>query len=256
MSDEKALAPLEVARVRAANPGPLTLSGTNTWLAGRDPCWVIDPGPALPEHVEAVAAEAARRGGAAGIALTHDHPDHAEGALELRDRLGGPPLAAARGHEVELADGDRFGPLAVLATPGHAVDHLAFGFADTWFTGDAVLGEGSVFVAPGPGAMAGYLEGLRRLKARAPRLICPGHGPVVRDPDTKIDGYIEHRLEREQRLADAIAAGRRTVAELLETVWDDVPETLRPVAAVTLAAHLDKLAEEGRLPAGVERPAF
>jgi glyoxylase-like metal-dependent hydrolase (beta-lactamase superfamily II) len=102
--------------------------------------------------------------------------------------------------------------------------------------------------------LAGYLTGLERLRARGLQLIGPGHGPRVDDPDAKLAQYIAHRLERERRLVAALAAGRRTVDELLHEVWADAPAALRPAAAVTLAAHLDKLADEGRLPDGVERP--
>jgi glyoxylase-like metal-dependent hydrolase (beta-lactamase superfamily II) len=122
-------------------------------------------------------------------------------------------------------------------------------------TGDAVLGEGSVFIAPDPGALAGYLDALRALRARALDVLLPGHGPPVDDPAAKLDEYIAHRLDRERRLVAALEAGRRSVDELLDDVWDDAPAALRPAAAVTLAAHLDKLADEGRLPEGVERPA-
>lgn len=254
----------DVALVRAANPGPFTLSGTNTWIVGRDPAWVIDPGPALPEHVAAVASEVEARGGLGGIALTHDHLDHAQAAPALRSRFDPAPLAGAGGAaDLPLTDGDRVGPLEALATPGHAPDHLTYLLtsadgddADTVvaFTGDAVLGEGSVFIAPDPGALASYLAALRRLRERAPALICPGHGPLVDDPTAKLDSYVAHRLERERRLLDALASGARTIDELLDLAWADAPAILRPAATVTLAAHLDKLADEGRLPAGVERP--
>ena len=235
-------------------------SGTNTWVVGRGGAWVIDPGPALPEHVAAVAAEVERRGGLAGIALTHDHPDHADAVPALRERLGGTaPVAGMRGAvELLVADGDRVGPFEALATPGHAPDHLTYLLGEAGgviaFTGDAVLGEGSVFIAPDPGALAGYLAGLERLRERAPALICPGHGPLVEDPQAKIAEYLEHRLARERALLDALAAGARTVDDMLDRAWADAPASLRPAATITLAAHLDKLADEGRLPAGVERP--
>jgi glyoxylase-like metal-dependent hydrolase (beta-lactamase superfamily II) len=250
------LARHDVVVVRADNPSPFTLDGTNTWVVGRDPAWVVDPGPALPAHVAAIAAEAQRRGGLGGIALTHDHPDHAEGVPALRERFPGALLAAARGAaELPLGDGDRAGPFEALATPGHAPDHLTYVLGEIAFTGDAVLGEGSVFIAPDPGALAGYLAGLERLRERGLALICPGHGPLVEDPAAKIDEYVEHRLERERALLDALAGGARTIDALLDTAWADAPDLLRPAAAVTLAAHLDKLADEGRLPADVERPA-
>lgn len=244
-----------VIGVRADNPGPLTLSGTNSWIVGRDPAWLIDPGPVLEAHLGALAAELERRSGLGGIALTHDHLDHSEAAPVLSERFGGAPVAGARGAvDVVLAPGGRFGPLEALAIPGHAPDHFAFVADGVGFTGDAVLGEGSVFIGSEPGALAAYLDGLIALKARGLELICPGHGPLVHDPAARIEEYLAHRAEREARLLAAIAAGRRSVDELLDGAWGDVPAALRPVAAITLAAHLDKLAGEGRLPAGVERP--
>jgi glyoxylase-like metal-dependent hydrolase (beta-lactamase superfamily II) len=245
----------DIVGIRAANPGPFSLTGTNSWVVGRDPAWLVDPGPALPEHLEALAAEIRQRGGLAGIALTHDHFDHSEAVPAIRERFPEARLAAARGEvDVTLRDNASFGPLEAMATPGHAPDHLTYVAGDIGLTGDAVLGEGSVFVFPDPGALAGYLDGLRRLRARRLRVLGPGHGPPVLDANAKLDEYIAHRLEREQRLLDALERGLRTADELLDEVWDDAPVILRPAAAMTLAAHLDKLAEEGRLPGGVERP--
>jgi glyoxylase-like metal-dependent hydrolase (beta-lactamase superfamily II) len=240
------LADLGVTLLRANNPSPLTLSGTNTWIVGLAPAWVIDPGPGLVEHLDAVAAAVGARGGAGGIALTHDHADHAQGVAALRERLGGDvPVAAARGMDVTLADGDTFGPLSVLAVPGHSDDHLVYVAGRAAFTGDAVLGAGSVFVS---GALSAYLDGLRRLRALDLAVICPGHGDEVWDPVATLDRYVEHRLDRERRLLAALAAGLRSEDELLDAVWDDAPAQLRPAAAITLRAHLEKLRGEGRLP--------
>jgi glyoxylase-like metal-dependent hydrolase (beta-lactamase superfamily II) len=247
----------DVIGVRADNPGPFTLSGTNSWIVGRDPAWLVDPGPALGPHVERLAAEISRRGGLGGIALTHDHADHAEAVGPIRERFDGAPLAAARGPVDErLRGGDRFGPLEAVETPGHAPDHLTYVAGAVAFTGDAVLGEGSVFVYPYPGALGSYLDGLARLQARQAELelLLPGHGPPVDDPGAKLEQYVSHRLERERRLVAALDSGKRSVDDLLDDVWDDAPAALRPAAAWTLAAHLDKLEAEGRLPAGVERP--
>ncbi|MDX6690113.1 MAG: hypothetical protein QOG15_1570 [Solirubrobacteraceae bacterium] len=248
----------DIALVRADNPGAFTLTGTNTWIVGREPCWVVDPGPALDAHVDAVLAEAARRGGVGGIALTHDHGDHADAAPALRDRAGGPPVGAARFEpaDVALAGGDVFGPLAVIATAGHAPDHLAFVAGQVCFTGDAVLGSSSVFVAPDPGALRTYLAALRALRALPLALLCPGHGDYVTGPAATLDGYLAHRLDRERRLVAALDDGLRGAGELLDRVWHDAPPSLRGPAMATLAAHLDKLDEEGRLPEGVQRPQW
>ena len=246
----------DVVGIRAANPSPFTLSGTNTWIVRRDPAWLVDPGPALPDHLDALEAELRARGGLGGIALTHDHADHSDAVPSLRERFPDARLAASRGAvDVSLDEGDRFGPLLAIRTPGHAPDHLAYLVDGVALTGDAVLGEGSVFIYPDPGALAGYLAALQRLRKRAPAVIAPGHGPPVHDVEDKLDSYIAHRLDRERRLVAALGDGMRTVDELLDAVWDDAPVALRPAASVTLAAHLDKLEDEGRLPDGVERPS-
>jgi glyoxylase-like metal-dependent hydrolase (beta-lactamase superfamily II) len=234
----------DVARVRADNPSVMTLDGSNTWVLGRDPCFVVDPGPLLAPHVEAVAAEVQARGGAGGIAVTHSHADHVEALDALRERIGAPPVAT---------DGE-LGPLRAVFTGGHSPDHVAWVWGAVCCTGDAVLGEGSVFVAPGRGSLGGYLDALRTLRGLDLALLLPGHGPPVTDAAAKLDEYVAHRLDRERRLLGALGDGRRTVDELLDEAWSDAPAALRGAAAVTLAAHLDKLEEEGRLPDGVERP--
>jgi glyoxylase-like metal-dependent hydrolase (beta-lactamase superfamily II) len=207
---------------------------------------VVDPGPDIAEHIENVAAAVEARGGAGGIAVTHDHQDHVEGLLALRERLGRPRVGARRyAADVRLGDGDRFGPFAVHSVPGHAPDHLAFVWQGACFTGDAVLGEGSVFVAEDLGE---YLEALQRLRQLPLRVICPGHGPPVWHPLDKLDEYVAHRRERERKLLDALEDGLREEDELLDAVWADAPPALRPAAAVTLGAHRAKLESEGRWP--------
>ena len=246
----------DIGLVTADNPGAFTLRGTNTWLVGRDPCFIVDPGPLAQAHLERVLSDAHDRGGIGGIAVTHDHLDHVEAVAELRDRAGGVGGAAARsaGASSRLGAGLMLGPRRASATPAHASDHLAYVAGNVCFSGDAVLGEGSVFIYPDPGALRCYLSALRRLRVMGLGVICPGHGPVVLDAPAKIDEYIAHRLERERRLVAALDSGLRTADDLLDRVWSDAPAALRPAATVTLAAHLDKLDEEGRLPVGVERP--
>jgi glyoxylase-like metal-dependent hydrolase (beta-lactamase superfamily II) len=247
----------DILRMRAPNPGPLTLSGTNSWVVGRGPAWVVDPGPALDEHLERLSGAIEARGGLGGIALTHDHGDHSDAVGPLRERHPA-PLAGGRGVvDVLLGEHSRFGPFEAIATPGHAADHVALVADGACFTGDAVLGEGSVFISPYPGAMAGYLLALTRLRLRQDfNVLCPGHGPLVWDAHAKLEDYLAHRIDREHRLILALGEGRRTIEELLDAVWPEVSEELRPLATATLAAHLDKLEDEQVLPAGVERPRF
>ena len=247
----------DVLWLRASNSGPVTLAGTNSWVVGRDPAWVVDPGPRLDAHLAALLAAVETRGGLGGVVLTHDHEDHSEAVTDLLARHPA-PVAAGRGEvDVLLEQGARVGPFEAVSTPGHAEGHFAFVAAGACFTGDAVLGEGSVFISPYPGAMSGYLRALTRLDMRRDLdVLCPGHGPPVWDPHAKLEEYLEHRLDRENRLIAALAAGHRSVAELLDAVWSDVPRALRGLATVTLAAHLDKLADEHILPEDVERPRF
>ncbi|MEA2332517.1 MAG: hypothetical protein QOH58_2655 [Thermoleophilaceae bacterium] len=222
-------------RVRAPNASPLTLDGTNTYVAAG---WVVDPGPRDPAHIEAVRAAAGD--GIEGVVLTHGHADHSEGA-----ELLGVPVHTP-------GEGERAGPFRALATPGHSKDSVCLLLGRVCFTGDTVLGTGSVFIAPGEGSLSAYLDSLRRLRTLALDVLCPGHGPYVWAPAAKLDEYLAHRLQREQRLVEALDAGLRTADELLDSAWSDAPPDLRAFAGLSLAAHLEKLGEEGRLPEGVE----
>jgi glyoxylase-like metal-dependent hydrolase (beta-lactamase superfamily II) len=253
--EEERLRELGIKRLLAPNPGALTLSGTNTWVVGHDPAWVVDPGPALPAHLDALEAALIERGGLGGIVLTHHHADHSEAIPLLRSRAPAPLAAGRAPADVELCEGTRFGPFEAVCTPGHTPDHFALVIGRVCFTGDAVLGEGSVFISPeDPNALAGYLDGLARLRERELDVLLPGHGPPIWEPAARLTEYVDHRLDRERKLLAALEKGRRSSVELLDAAWSDVPESLRPIAAITLTAHLDKLAGEGLLPEGVDRP--
>jgi glyoxylase-like metal-dependent hydrolase (beta-lactamase superfamily II) len=231
----------EVVRIVAPNPGPMTLEGTNTYLFGSDPCVVIDPGSADPGHLEAIRAAAGERGGIGLVLLTHSHGDHAAGAEELGAEV------------VQPAGGEEHFALRVLATPGHAEDHVCF-LTETGvcFSGDLVLGLGSTIVPPGGNSLAAFMDSLALLQNEEIELIAPGHGPWVTDPAAKLDEYVEHRLMRERRLLAALEQGERSRSELLTIVWDDVPLELLPMAAMAMEAHLEKLEAEGRLPGDLE----
>lgn len=228
----------EILKLVAPNPGPMTLEGTNTYLYGEGPCAVIDPGPDDDRHVAAILAAAEERGGIGVVLLTHSHSDHAAAA----SRLGAEVILPREDDEPRVG-------LRVLATPGHAVDHVCLLTPDgVCFAGDLVLGLGSTIVGPDGGGLAAYMESLRLLRAEPLRLICPGHGPWITDPAAKLDEYIGHREERERRLLAALDRGERSRAALLAEVWEDVPQVLLPMAAMAMETHLEKLEAEGRLP--------
>ncbi|HEY5942045.1 MAG TPA: MBL fold metallo-hydrolase [Solirubrobacterales bacterium] len=231
----------EVLRIVAPNPGPMTLEGTNTYLFGSDPCVVIDPGSDDAGYLDAIRAAAAERGGIGLVLLTHSHGDHTAGAEEL-------------GAEVVLpSGGETHAGLRVLATPGHAEDHVCFLSADgVCFSGDLVLGLGSTIVPPGGNSLAAFMDSLALLQAQEIELIAPGHGPWVTEPAAKLAEYVEHRQMRERRLLAALEEGERSRAQLLATVWDDIPIELLPMAAMAMEAHLEKLESEGRLPEDLE----
>jgi glyoxylase-like metal-dependent hydrolase (beta-lactamase superfamily II) len=231
-----------VRLVVAPNPSPMTLDGTNTWVVGG---WVVDPGPADAGHLAAV-REAA--GTIEGIVLTHSHADHSEGVRDLGIEA------------VQPADGERVGPFEAIATPGHSRDSVCLLYGRVLFTGDTVLGAGSVFVSPGEGSLSAYLESLERLLTLELDAICPGHGPVVTDPAAKLREYRDHRLEREAKVIAALDAGARTRDELLAHAWSEVDFSISPIiraaGEATLAAHLERLGREGRLPDGIEPAAL
>jgi glyoxylase-like metal-dependent hydrolase (beta-lactamase superfamily II) len=240
-----------IVRVLAPNPGLRELEGTNTWVVGRWPAAVIDPGPDDAGHLREVLEVAGRVG---AILLTHDHPDHAPGATSLSSMTGVPVFAArpADGSE-RLRDGQVIRmpgqAVRVVATPGHTQDHVAFFLEDAGalFTGDAVLGRGTSVIDPPEGDLAQYVRSLHRMRDLGPRTIYPGHGPVVLDALAKLDEYMAHRAMREEQVLTGLAEGLSTPEELVPAIYGDYPSELHPLAARSVLAHLLKLEAEGRV---------
>jgi glyoxylase-like metal-dependent hydrolase (beta-lactamase superfamily II) len=257
----------DVVRVTAPNPGVMTGPGTNTYLVGRRQLAVVDPGPADPRHLDAVASAGAGR--IRWIVVTHTHPDHAPGAARLATWTGAERLgfAATGGFHPDRTVGDGFalgppGPaLSAVHTPGHASDHLCWlldragadGPSRVLFSGDHVMQGSTVVIAPPDGDMGTYLASLRRVRGLDPPVvaIAPGHGSVITDPAGAVDAYLAHRLERGARVAAALeAAGSATVDDLVAEVYADVDEERHPIARRSLWAHLRLLADGGRATAG------
>ena len=239
-----------IRTIVAPNPGPFTLDGTRTYVIGQRT--VIDPGPAIDEHVDRILSAAP---GLRWIFITHRHGDHAPAAAELKRRSGArvlaPPSVLDEGIvDVRLRDGERFDiaglSLEVIATPGHTNEHVCFlSSTGELFTGDTILGEGTTAIFPPDGRMSDYLASLEKLRARQPRAIYPGHGPIREDAETWITAYIEHRHMREHQILDGIAAGVRTISALRERIYPKLDERLVQAAELQIEAHLVHMVEKG-----------
>lgn len=243
-----------ISCITAANPGPMTYHGTNTYIIEEpDGIVVLDPGPDDMAHVEAIMA--ATDGKVARILLSHAHLDHLGAVPALRTLTGAPVasfhLSADPGHspDIALADGARIGQLRAVHTPGHAMDHLCFARDDgLLFSGDHVMAWCSTVVGPPPrGDMAAFFESLRRLIARDDRLYLPGHGPMLPDPQPHVQDLLDRRLSRERDIVEAVANGLSDPVEIAGSLYRKANPTLKRAAERNVRAHLFKLVGEGRV---------
>lgn len=266
-----------VRRITAANPGPFTFHGTNTYLVGERRVAVIDPGPDDGGHVAAI-LRAVGPAAVSAILVTHTHRDHSPAARRLAAATGAPMLgegphrpsrplrpgeaagldAAGDGDfrpDRRLVDGeviaDEAWALEVIATPGHCANHLAFGLVGTplLFSGDHVMAWSTTIVAPPDGDMADYMASLARLADRPETRYLPGHGGPVEDAAGYVAALAAHRRRREASILARLAAGDETVAAIVAVLYRDVDPGLHPAAALSVLAHLEDLAARGRVAA-------
>jgi glyoxylase-like metal-dependent hydrolase (beta-lactamase superfamily II) len=250
------------SRVLAANPGPMTLEGTNTWII-RAPdaatAVVVDPGPMLEDHLRAVLDAVASYGCTVStVLLTHGHSDHSEGAAwfaaqaNCQVRSVDPTFRIPTDHAHGLSEGDVITAddlrIEVLPTPGHTLDSVCFWLPEdgSLLTGDTVLGRGTSVVAWPDGALGPYLESLERLQAFAESAagverLLPGHGPVIDDPTAVLSFYLQHRRERLDQVRAAVAAGHTTPEAVVQHVYADVDPILWPAAQRSVQAQLAHL---------------
>jgi glyoxylase-like metal-dependent hydrolase (beta-lactamase superfamily II) len=244
-----------VTLLRAPNPGPMTLDGTNTWVvraAGHEVGMVIDPGPEEERHLAVIA----EHGPIGHILVTHGHSDHVDGARRLAGMLGNPPVLAAdpahaRGdHQLDgpfQASGCTVQP---VATPGHTADSVCFlvesGGERAVFTGDTILGRGTTVVAHPDGSLGDYLESLATLSAYEGTVALPGHGPALADCAAAARFYLAHRHARLDQVRQALAAGAVSPADVVATVYADVDRSLWPAAELSVQAQLAYLEAERR----------
>src|SRR3954471_21947472 len=248
------LSPL-VARILAPNPSPMTLTGTNTYLIGQAEVAVVDPGPDLPEHVDAIVEGLKKLGGPAVALVTHHHDDHLPAARRLRERLGIdiaghpdlPSVSRPLAHQDRLTLADA--TILALHTPGHTWDHVCYFLEQerAVFAGDLVAGAGSLVVGQGRGELAASLRSLALLGEHEPKTLYPGQGPIVSDAMVKLAEYIGHRADREQQVIDGLTAGLTSIDSLVERIYPGLTPGLRGHAGRNVQAHLFKLEDERRV---------
>ena len=268
------LEPLEpgIARLLADNPSPFTFTGTQTYFVGEEEVAVIDPGPDLPAHIDAILAGLGGRRLIA-IACTHTHRDHSPGARPLAAATGAPivgcaPLSLASvgpradasfdkqyapdqiladGEAIEFDGGKR---LIAVATPGHTSNHLCFAFGDALFTGDHVMGWSTTVVVPPDGDMAAYMQSLDKLRQRGDRIYYPAHGPAVMKPAQLVRGMIGHRMQRERQILRLLGDKPRDIPDIVANAYPGLDQRLVPAAGGSVLAHLVDLERRGLVEAG------
>jgi len=248
-----------IARVLAHNPSAFTYFGTQTYLIGDGEVAVIDPGPDLPEHLDALEQAIAGRAVAA-IMCTHTHRDHSPAARPLAERAGAPivgcaPLALETvGPRADasfdgdyapdrvLADGEAImiggEPVTAVATPGHTSNHLCFSYRGALFSGDHVMGWSTTVVVPPDGDMAAYMESLDKLRKRDDRVYYPAHGPAVTNPQQYARHLLGHRMQREKQILKLVGQRARDVPDIVAQAYPGLDPRLTVAAGGSVLAHL------------------
>jgi len=245
-----------VQRIAVPVTRAVPTGATNAYLLGSDGALLVDP-PARHPTLDALVEQH----DVDHLAVTHTHPDHVGGVAHYAAETGATVWARrGRGREFEVAMGvtpDRTmregtvldtdgGRVTVLDTPGHAPDHVAFEVEGRVVCGDLAVAEGSVVVGAPEGDMRAYLTSLRRLRARRPARLLPGHGPPADDPRATLDRLVAHRLDREERVRRAVVdEGARDLDDVVDAAYDKDVSAVRDLAVATVRAHLEKLAVEG-----------
>jgi glyoxylase-like metal-dependent hydrolase (beta-lactamase superfamily II) len=256
-------------RIVARNPGPFTFKGTGTYVVGDGDVAVIDPGPDLPEHVEALLAGLAGES-VTHILVTHTHRDHSPASAALKAATGaptygfGPHAGGKRGEagveeggdwdfapDIVVKDGDRVAGTGwrfeAVHTPGHTSNHLCFALPDAGilFSGDHVMGWSTSVIAPPDGNMADYMASLDKLLIRRDAIYWPTHGPAITEPQRHVRAFIAHRREREAGILGCLRSGVGQVDGMVARLYVGLDPSLRRAAGRSVLAHLIDLIERG-----------
>lgn len=266
-----------IRRIVAPNPSPLTFEGTNTYIVGQKNVAVIDPGPAINTHLDAILAALGPEEVVEKIFVTHAHIDHSGLAPALAKATGAPVYAAGRATDgrsttmeklaasglagggegldldftpdIYLTDGNIITghdwQLEAISTPGHLGTHMAFAYDDVIFTGDHVMGWSTTIVSPPDGDMGAYMASLKRLSAHPAQMFLPGHGPEITHPSQRLKDLTEHRKSREKAILSKLDHTPRTAASVTAEVYTDIAPHLLPAAERNVLAHLIDLNEQG-----------
>lgn len=260
-----------IRRVLARNPNAFTFHGTGTYIVGRGKVAVIDPGPLIDEHVEALKA-ALKNDVVTHILITHTHNDHSPAAAPLKAATGaktyafGPHGAGKKSEGVDVEEGGDmdFRPDVTMRdgdaiegegwtfdcvyTPGHTSNHMCFALHEerALFSGDHVMGWSTTVIAPPDGDMAQYLASLRKLTTRDDQIYYPTHGNAVKNPQRFVSKLIEHRHARERQIAVCLKDGLTRIPDMVAVIYSEIDKRLHPAAAMSVLAHLRHMVATGR----------
>ncbi|MFL2834380.1 MAG: MBL fold metallo-hydrolase [Alphaproteobacteria bacterium] len=259
-----------IRRIIANNPGPFTFTGTGTYIIGKENLAIIDPGPIDQNHFDAI-IKSTKGQTITHILLTHNHNDHSPLAKKIKEETGAKIYFKNLSNDIqtedqfeegydkdiegdiELSDGDIIETnewtVEAIHTPGHTSNHICYSLAeeDVLFSGDHVMGWSTTVIVPPDGDMNDYINSLKKLLKRSENNFYPTHGPIIERPKELVAKYIEHRMEREKQITEAIKLGNKKIPDMVKIIYKDVDISLHPAAAMSTLAHLIRMKENNEI---------
>ena len=259
-----------IRRIIANNPGPFTFTGTGTYIIGKENLAIIDPGPIDQNHFDAI-IKSTKGQTITHILLTHNHNDHSPLAKKIKEETGAKIYFKNLSNDIqtedqfeegydkdiegdiELSDGDIIETnewtVEAIHTPGHTSNHICYSLTeeDVLFSGDHVMGWSTTVIVPPDGDMNDYINSLKKLLRRSENNFYPTHGPIIERPKELVAKYIEHRMEREKQISEAIKLGNKKIPDMVKIIYKDVDISLHPAAAMSTLAHLIRMKENNEI---------